>query len=162
MTCRDELIAMLEAESIPYRLTGHPATFTAEEEALAEHLPAQRVAKVVMCLVDDAPVMVVVGADQHVELRAVARASGGAHARLAHEDEFAALFPGCDVGAMPPFGNLYGLAVVVDRVLLREANVTFLAGTHDLSITIPTEAFDRLVNPKVATLGQHAAATGAT
>lgn len=161
MSCLDELIVMLEAEKVPYRLTGHPAAFTAEDEARVEHLPAGRVAKVVMSVVDERPVMAVIGADHKVDLREVARAAGGRHARLAREEEFARLFPDCDVGAMPPFGNLYGLPVLVDQDLMREGHITFLAGAHDQSITIPTDAYERLVHPVLATLAKRAAATGA-
>ena len=161
MDCLDELIAMLEAESVPYRLSGHPPTFTAQDEASAEHLPAQRVAKVVIAMVDQGPVMAVIGADQRVDLSAVARAVGGKHARLAREEEFASLFPNCDVGAMPPFGNVYGLVVVADRLLLRASHLTFLAGAHDQSITIPTGAYDRLVHPILAPLAKGAATAGA-
>jgi Ala-tRNA(Pro) deacylase len=161
MSCLDELIVMLEAESVPYRLSGHPPTFTAQDEASAEHLPAQRVAKVVIAMVDEAPVMAVIGADQRVDLSAVARAAGGKRARLAREEEFVSLFPDCDVGAMPPFGNVYGLVVVVDRPLLQESHLTFLAGTHDQSMTIPTGAYDRLAHPILAPLAKRAETAGA-
>lgn len=161
MTCREELIAMLEAEKVPYRLTGHPPAFTAQDEARVDHLPGERVAKVVISLVDETPVMAVVGADQYVDLHEVARAAGGRRARLAREEEFAHLFPDCDVGAMPPFGNLYGLPVLVDTALMRESHITFLAGTHDQSITIPTEAYGRLVRPVLATLAKQGRAVGA-
>lgn len=152
MKCRQRLIDLFEAEGVPYRIHAHSPTYTAQEEAGAEHLPGRRVAKVVISLAEEQPVMIVLAADRHVDFQAASRAVGNDSLRLAREDEFETLFPDCDVGSMPPFGNLYGVPVYVDTELVQEPELTFLAGSHEDSVTIPTEAFERLARPTRAVL----------
>ena len=147
MTCRERLIDLLETHHVRYRLRAHPPTYTAQEEAGAEHLPGRRVAKVVIALADGDTVMLVLAADRHVDFGAVARIVRHESARLAREAEIERLFPDCDVGAMPPFGHLYGLPVFLDEELAREPSITFLAGTHEESVAIMTEDFERLERP---------------
>ena len=86
------------------------------------------------------------------ELRAML---GGQDVRLAEEPEFRDLFPGCDTGAMPPFGNLYGLPVYADRSLERDEEIVFNAGTHTLTVKIAFRDFQALVNPTMAEFTIH-------
>ena len=98
---------------------------------------------------DDHLLMVVVPATSRVNVPWVRRAVGAKHARLATESEFLRAFPDCEAGAMPPFGNLYHLPVLVDRGLTRDPVIIFNGGTHDLVVTMTYEDFARLVQPKV-------------
>jgi Ala-tRNA(Pro) deacylase len=101
--------------------------------------------------------MAVLAASQHVEMRELRHVLGAKHIRLAKEEEFQELFPGCELGAMPPFGNLYGLPVFVDEILTQDKEIAFNAGTHSELVRMSYADFERLVQPKVVSL---AALTG--
>lgn len=158
MSCRERLIELFETERIPYRMHAHPPTYTAQEEAGAEHLPGRRVAKVVIAFAGHRPAMLVLGADRRVHVGALWQMVGWEHVRLASEDEMEGLFPDCEVGAMPALGNLYGLPVYLDTDLAKEQEITFLAGSHTESVTIPTAAFEQVARsfklPLAAPSGQ--------
>lgn len=158
MSCRERLIELFETERIPYRMHAHPPTYTAQEEAGTEHLPGRRVAKVVIAFAGHKPVMLVLGADRRVHVGALWQMVGWEHVRLASEDEMEGLFPDCEVGAMPALGNLYGLPVYLDTDLAKEQEITFLAGSHTESVTIPTAAFEQVARsfklPLAAPSGQ--------
>lgn len=147
MSCRERLIEFFETERIPYRMHAHPPTYTAQEEAGAEHLPGRRVAKVVIAFAGHRPAMLVLAADRRVHVGALWQMVGWEHVRLASEDEMEGLFPDCEVGAMPALGNLYGLPVYLDTDLAKEPEITFLAGSHTESVTIPIAAFERVARP---------------
>lgn len=162
MTGRQRLIDLFEAEGVSYRIHPHRPTYTAQEEAGAERLPGRRVAKVVIAIGDQRPLMLVLPADRHVAVGSLARVVGGQDVRLAREDEFGPLFPDCEVGAMPALGNLYDLPVYLDEGLAQEPEITFLAGTHSESVTIPTPAFERLARPIRVSLAAHPAGAART
>lgn len=143
MACRNRLIDFLETQAIPYRVRHHVPTHTAQEEASAEHLPGHRVAKVVVVMADERPVMLVLAADRRVDFDRARALLRRQQVRLAREDELATLFPDCEIGAMPPFGNWYGVPVFFDADLARERDLTFYLGRRDESVTIPTWALER-------------------
>jgi Ala-tRNA(Pro) deacylase len=149
MTCRERLERLLVEHGVKYVVTPHPPAYTAQEVATVEHVSGYVVAKVVMAAVDDRLVMLVLPAAHRVDLQKVERALGATSARLAREEEFARLFPDCDLGAMPPFGNLYGIPVYVDRTLTRDPEIVFNAGSHRETITLAYADFERLVRPEV-------------
>lgn len=144
MGCRRRLIDFFETQSIPYERHAHQPAYTAQAEASAQDLPGHWVAKVVVVMADDRPSMFVLPADRRLDFNAVNYMLRCEQTRLATESELARLFPDCPVGAMPPFGNWYGMHVHLDAELAREPNLTFRAGRHDESVTIPTWALERL------------------
>jgi Ala-tRNA(Pro) deacylase len=145
-----KLKEFLKAERVSYRVRSHPARFTAQEVAAAEHVPGAEMAKVVIVSDAEGSLMAVLPAPHHVDLKRLRDAAGRPGLRLAREGEFAGLFPGCDPGAMPPFGNLYGLPVWVDESLTRDREIAFNAGTHEQTVHLAYDDFVRLVQPKVA------------
>ncbi len=147
-----KLTEFLDANGVPYEVRLHRRAFTAQEVAEAEHIPGREMAKVVMLRDDRGFVMAVLPAPYHVDIQAFRAATGRPELRLAEEAEFAGLFPDCEPGAMPPFGNLYGIAVWVDDALSRDEEIAFNAGDHERTVHMKYADFARLVEPQVATL----------
>jgi len=143
---------MLDQAKVEYEVYTHPLAYTAQEVAEKQHVSGKEVAKVVMLEVDSGLVMGVIAASSKIHLN-TARASLGASAfRLATEEEFIARFPACEVGAMPPFGNLFGLRVVVDPALEKDEYIYFNAGTHVQTVRMKYKDFAELAKPEVALL----------
>jgi Ala-tRNA(Pro) deacylase len=149
MTCNEKLEAYLREQGVPFEKQRHTIAFTAQEVAASEHLPSQMVAKVVMVLADSDMVMLVLPASHRTDLTKVAAALGARDVRLASEHEFAAIFGDCDVGAMPPFGNLYGIPVYVDQTLTEDESIVFQAGTHTDTICMSYADYAYLVSPMI-------------
>jgi Ala-tRNA(Pro) deacylase len=143
----------LDLKNIPYQHEMHRRAYTAKQVAQAEHLPDALVAKTVMVKADNRFVMAVVPASMKVDLTALQQAMGARVVRLAMEHEFRALFPDSELGAMPPFGNLYGVPVCVDETLTRNRDIVFNAGTHEDTIRMSYADFARLVQPTVCSFG---------
>lgn len=140
----------LDKEKVKYVSIVHPGAFTAQEIAAAAHVPGRKLAKTVIVHIDGKPAMAVLPADKRVILEDLRAAAGAQEVRFATEDEFKALFPDCEIGAMPPFGNLYGLDVYVAAPLAEEDEIVFNAGSHTELIKLAYSDFERLVRPKVA------------
>ena len=139
----------LREAHVPYSVVPHPAAFTAQEEAAATHIPGRDWAKVVVCFIDGQPVEAVLPAPYIVNLDRLADLAGGTDVRLAHEDELSRLFPGCEPGAMPPLGPLYGHTVFVDVSLASEPAIVFNAGTYTEAIAMRWSDFAASVKPIV-------------
>jgi Ala-tRNA(Pro) deacylase len=149
-----KLQEFLDLSGIQYSHTVHPLAYTAREVAHAEHVPLQEVAKVVIVVADGEYRMAVLPASRLVdfpEVRVVLESPG---ARLATEEEIAGIFPDCELGAMPPFGNLYNMKVLVDAALMADEHIAFNAGTHRDVIHMRLDDFCRLVKPEVVSLGR--------
>jgi Ala-tRNA(Pro) deacylase len=116
------------------------------------------VAKVVMVFVDGNMLMLVLPASHRADMAKVAAALGAREVWLTDEHEFSAVFRDCDIGAMPPFGNLYGVPVYVDRTLTERAMIVFQAGTHTDTIRMAYADYARLVKPKVLDIVREARA----
>lgn len=157
-SCLEHLKEYLAREGVAYQITHHPARYTAQELAQVEHIPGRLVAKVVMVLADEKLLMVVVPATAKVVLPWVREAFGAQQVRLAREEEFGHMFPDCEVGAMPPFGNLYGIPVLVDATLMRDPVIYFNAGNHQETITMTYADFERLVRPRTGTFAKEPSA----
>jgi Ala-tRNA(Pro) deacylase len=157
-TCRERLEAYLRAQRVPFQVQHHPPTYTAQETAASEHLPGRMLAKVVMAIADGRLVLLAVPAPARADLAQVGALLGARDVRLAQEDEFAAAFPDCEVGAMPPFGNLYDLSVYVDQALAANETIVFAAGTHTDTMSVRYADFARLVQPTVAAFALHPSA----
>jgi Ala-tRNA(Pro) deacylase len=150
MDCKARLEQYLRENGVPYSLHHHPPAFTAQAVAESEHVTGRSVAKVVMVQVKDGMVMLALPANLRVNLARAAEALGSGEVRLAHEDEFQKRFPDCDVGAMPPFGNLYDLKTYVDENLSGSETIVFNAGTHEDTVHMKYADFERLVRPAIA------------
>lgn len=149
MTCRERLEQLLRERRVAYEVVRHPEVFTAQEIAAVEHISGYEVAKVVIAAIDEKLVMLVLPAPHRVDLERLKHALGAHAVRLAQEKEFANVFPDCEPGAMPPFGNLYGIAVYVDRSLTADPRIVFTAGDHRESMTMSYADYARLVLPRV-------------
>jgi Ala-tRNA(Pro) deacylase len=157
MALLEKLRVFLDENRAEYTLTTHPLAYTAREVASVEHLPNREVAKTVIVCGDDGYHMVVVPASKLVDFQEVRLTLGFSHARLATEDEIARLFPDCDLGAMPPFGNLYGMPVFLDSSLAVEETIAFNAGTHRDVVHMHTDEYRALTHPTIVTLAREAA-----
>lgn len=153
MNCRERLESYLGESNVAFEVREHPTAFTAQEVAAAEHVKGRRFAKVVIVVADGEMWMAVLPASENVSFSRLRAALGVTSARLAHEEEFASRFPDCDTGAMPPFGHLYGLHVVLDETLSRNERIVFQAGTHTTTMSVPYSDFARIERPLVADLG---------
>lgn len=127
----------------------HRLAYTAQQLAAAEHITGKQVAKVVVAIVNGSTVMLVLPASSNVNLEKLRAGLGAKELRLAREEEFAATFPDCEVGAMPPFGNLYGVPVYIDRALARAPEITFPVGSHTESMKLRYTDYEKLVHPQV-------------
>lgn len=139
----------LEARGVRYWTRHHFRAVTAQRIAAATHIPGRELAKTVMIQLDGELVMAVVRAVDRIDLRRFASRAGGHEAHLAKEAEFAHVFPGCEVGAMPPFGNLWSIPVYVSDTLANDEDISFAAGTHSEIMTIAFQDYARVVNPTV-------------
>lgn len=135
----------LMSRGVSYETDSHPVTYTAQELAAVEHVSGREVAKPVVLKVDDRMVMAVLPATERVSIEKAREALHG-EVRLASEDEFAELFPDCEKGAEPPFGNLYELPVYMDE-RFDATSITFNAGTHTEAIRMSVEDYRTLVHP---------------
>lgn len=149
MSILKRLEDLFEREKIPYQVLIHGETYTAPDLARALHVPGRELAKVVIVKVNGRFVMTVLPADWKVDLKRLKEVFQASHVRLATEEEFRGLFPDCDLGAMPPFGNLYGLEVYVDRSLAADEDIVFQAGTHCEGVKLRYQDFAYLVRPAV-------------
>lgn len=146
------LLEFLDNHGVKYVTIRHSPAFTAQEIAQSAHIRGQDLAKTVMVKIDGTMAMAVLPASQKVDLELLREAAGAKKVELAREPEFQARFPGCEPGAMPPFGNLYGMAVYVADALAVDREIAFNAGSHTELIRTAYEDFERLVRPKVTRL----------
>jgi Ala-tRNA(Pro) deacylase len=139
----------LEKEKVRYAHETHRTAYTAQEVAQEEHVPGKLVAKTVVVKVDGGFALAVMPATARADFARLKSALGAKEVRLATELEFTGMFPDCEVGAMPPFGNLYGVPVYVDAALTQDKEIIFNAGTHQDTIRMRYADFERLVLPKI-------------
>lgn len=145
-----KLKEFLDEHQIRYVIINHSPAYTARETAASTLIPRREFAKTVLVkLADQQLVMAVVPASRHVDLNALAEAAGADAACLADEAEFEALFPGCEPGAVPPFGKLYDMPVYADRELMAEDDLAFNAGTHTQVIRLSGRDYLALAEPQV-------------
>jgi Ala-tRNA(Pro) deacylase len=142
----------LDSYNIKYVIISHSVAYTAEAIAVLTHIPGQEIAKTVIVKIDDALAMAVVSASQHVDLELLKAATKAKTVVLAAEHEFRGRFPDCETGAMPPFGNLYGMRVFADEALSHDKEVAFNAGTHRELVRLAWVDFERMVEPKLLKL----------
>lgn len=137
----------LDSTHVSYRHAIHSPAFTAQEIAHVQHVSGKQLAKTVMVLADKKLVMAVLPASHRLDLHAFKKGLGARKLRLAHEEEFEKVFPGCELGAMPPLGNLYDVSVWVDETMKANPSLVFNAGSHIDTIEMSYSDFERLVQP---------------
>ena len=146
-----QLIDCLDQNGVQYEVLHHEEAVTAQRIAQAEHVKGRHQAKVVMLKAGDQHVMAVLPADHHIDLEKVEKAIGKA-VSLGKENDFKSVFPNTAIGAMPPFGNFYGLITYVDQHLAEQDYIVFEAGTHTDAIKMSYSDYEKIVKPKVADL----------
>jgi Ala-tRNA(Pro) deacylase len=146
-----QLIDCLNENNVQYEILHHAEVMTAQRIAQAEHVKGRHQAKVVIVKAGDQHLMLVLPADHYVDLEKIERVVGKP-VSFDHENEFKSLFPDCVIGAMPPFGNLYGLPTYVDKSLSEQDYIVFEAGTHTDAIIMNYRDYENIVKPKVADL----------
>jgi Ala-tRNA(Pro) deacylase len=139
----------LDEQNIKYVVIIHSPTYTAQEIAASAHIPGKELAKTVMIKVDGRMTMAVLPASYTVDFHLIKKAAAAKNVELASEEEFKYLFPECEIGAMPPFGNLYNIDVLVSKTLAEDENISFNAGSHKELIKLAYKDFEKLVRPKV-------------
>jgi Ala-tRNA(Pro) deacylase len=154
----EQLRAFLDSHNVKYVTITHSTAYTAQEIASLAHVCDGEFAKTVIVKIDGELIMAVLPASYHVDLAALKMAAKGKKIALALETDFRDTFPECEVGAMPPFGQLYGITVFVDESLTRNKEISFNAGTHHELIRLSYEDFAKLVQPKVASFSTSAKA----
>ena len=137
----------LDEKHIKYVTIDHSPAFTAQEVAHSAHIPGKEVAKTVIVKIDGEMAMVVTPASEFVHLGELRAALGAEEIVIAKEHEFKDAFPDCETGAMPPFGNLYGMKVFVSPKLREDEEIAFNAGTHTELVRLGYSDFERLVDP---------------
>ena len=145
----------LDSRDVRYVLISHSPAYTAAEIAASAHIPGMELAKTVIVKIDGKMAMMVLPASYKVDFDLLREATGGKDVALATEREFQNLFPECEPGAMPPFGNLYGMDVYVADVLSEDEDIAFNAGSFTELMKLSYEDFERLVGPKVAQFAAH-------
>jgi Ala-tRNA(Pro) deacylase len=152
MAILKRLKEMLDEAKVPYEVYNHALAYTAQEIAAKQHFSGNEMAKVVMLEADDKLVMGVLRGNDKISLHAVGDSLGARHVRLATEDEFIARFPDCEIGAMPPFGNLFGVEVYADPALEKDEYIYFNAGNHVQTVRLKYKDFARMVKPEIVRL----------
>jgi Ala-tRNA(Pro) deacylase len=147
-----KLQEFLEENRVSYEVKSHPEAFTAQEIAAAQHVPGRQMTKVVILKADGSFVMAALPAHHLVDFDKARASLGAKQVSLATEQEFASLFPECEPGAMPPFGNLFGLPVYVDQSLEDDEVIYFNAGNHRQTVKMRYQDFKALAQPKVVAL----------
>ena len=143
------LTGFLDEHHVRYKAITHSQAFTAQEIAESAHVPGKDLAKTVIVKVDDSMAMAVLPANYQINLEHLKDQVGAAKVELAKEQEFQDLFPGCERGGMPPFGNLYDMDVFVTESLAQDEEIVFNAGSHTELIQMAYKDFEKLVRPKV-------------
>ena len=139
----------LDSLNVKYVTISHPLAYTSQQTASVTHIHGKELAKTVMVKIDGKMAMVVLPASFKVDLEMVKRAAGAGAVALASEAEFQNMFPDCDPGAMPPFGNLYGMDVYAEEKLAEDDEIAFNAGSHLELIKLTYNDFVRLVKPRI-------------
>ena len=150
MSIPRQITDFLDSQKVPYQYCRHSLAYTAQGIAHAQHISGKDVAKVVMVLADGRMLMAVLPASHRVDFERLKAAVEAHDLRLATEEEFKDIFPGCEMGAMPPLGKIYSIDVWMDESLKVRESIVFNAGTHVETIQMRYSDFERVVEPKVS------------
>jgi Ala-tRNA(Pro) deacylase len=139
----------LDSQNVPYEWLPHPQAFTAQEVAHSLHISGKRLAKTVILRADDRMVMVVLPASHRLIMNELRSAMEARQLEMLPEGELAKVFPDCDLGAIPPFGHLYGIEVWVDRTIADQGEIVFNAGTHVDAVRMKYHDYAAVAKPRV-------------
>ncbi|NUM81305.1 YbaK/EbsC family protein [bacterium] len=139
----------LDSHQVKYVVVSHSPAYTAQEVAAYTHIPGKDMIKTVMVKIDDRMTMLVLPADHNVHFNRLREVTGANKIELANEREFKDLFPECEVGAMPPFGHLYGLPMIIEKSLTDDAEIAFNAGTHREVIKMAYNDFAKVIKATI-------------
>ena len=145
----------LKKQGVAYELREHPPAYTAQELAAEEHVSGNMFAKAVVVRADKGHAVCALPASCKLDMKKLGKVLKSKKVRLADETEMAELFPDCEVGAEPPFGNLYDLPTVVDEHLAQDEEIVFQAGTHRQAIKMKYADYAAIVEPTVADVAVH-------
>ena len=146
----------LDKSGVKYEVSKHPVAFSAQTMAATMHESGKFVAKPVLVKADDKYLLCVLAASYKIDLQALKRQLSAKSVELATEDEVGRLFPDCELGAEPPFGNLYDVTTIMDKSLEKDDHITFQAGSHEKAIRMSMADFRKLANPRVMEFSYHA------
>lgn len=152
-----KLRKFLEGHHVKYVVISHSTAYTALEVAELAHISGRKLAKTVIVKINGQIAMAVLPASYAIDFKRFKETSGIENIELANEDDFMGLFQDCEIGAMPPFGNLYGMNVFVELSLAEDKEIAFNAGNHRELIKLSFEDFDRLVKPERLNFAFHPA-----
>ncbi|MGD8748991.1 MAG: YbaK/EbsC family protein [Balneolaceae bacterium] len=147
------LTDFLDSHHVKYVVIKHSQAYTTQEVAASAHIPGKNMAKTVMMNIDGGMKMVVLPSTHQIDFKQIKKALDAEDVKLASEEEFEGFFPDCEVGAMPPFGNLYDLGTIVADRLSEDEEIAFNAGTHREIVKMAYDDFEELVQPKIIPLG---------
>ncbi len=151
---QDKLKEYLDSHGVKYVVISHSLGYTSQEVAHSAHVPTDQLAKTVIVKIDGRLCMAVLPASHKVDLHLLRDVTGAKKVELATEEEFVGNFHGCEVGAMPPFGNIYGMDVFASEFLAEQEEIAFNACSHREVIKMTYRDFARLVQPKVIELAE--------
>lgn len=149
----EKLISYLDEHDKKYVVVKHSKAFTAQEVAASAHIPGKEMAKAVMVKVDGDMKMVVLPSTHNIDFDVLKKELNADKVELAAEDEFEKLFPDCELGAMPPFGNFYDIDTLVAESLTDDVEIAFNAGTHKELVKMNFNDYQELVSPQIIPLG---------
>ena len=155
MAIVERVEGVLKKNSIIYNIIKHHEAYTAQEIAEAMHVPGQDLAKVVMVKAKGRYIMTVLPASCRIDFRKLKDVLRETDVRLASEEEFKTVFPDCEAGAEPPFGNLYNIETYVDKSLTEDDQIFFNAGNHYETVVMDYADYDKIVRPRVAEFAEH-------
>ena len=154
MSIPDRVDQYLRRHHIVVQEHNHSATYTAAQLAQVEHVPETNVAKVVFFWCDGQLVMGVLPANRNLNLRLVKKATHAATVRLATEREIAERIDNLHLGAIPPFGSLFGLPVMMDESLKDSDVIEAPGGIHNVSFRMRVADYVREEAPQIARLSR--------
>jgi Ala-tRNA(Pro) deacylase len=144
-----DLLRYLDSNKVEYRVKEHAPAYSAHDVAVSTLVSERELAKAILVSVDGRFWMTVLRTDHRVNTQMIKRAFGAKQVHLAHEEDLESFFPDCQIGAMPPLGNLYGLPVMVDESLAEDEEIVFNACTHTRVIRMKFKDFKELVKPVI-------------
>lgn len=150
------VIEFLDKSGVSYEVTEHQPTFTAQRMAAAEHEPGKFVAKSVVVKADDEYLLCVLAACYNVDVQALKEQLGAKSVELAEEKEIGQIFTDCELGAQPPFGNLYELPTIMDKDMEKDDHILFQAGSHEKAVRMSMDDYRKLAKPRVLAFSYHA------
>lgn len=145
-----KLMDFLDENNIRYMVINHSSAYTASEIAASAHVKGQELAKTVVVKIDGKLNLLVLPAKYKVSFKLLKKHTGSQNIELAAEEEFSEQFPDCQTGAMPPFGNIYGMKTFLDKTLTYDDEIAFNAGNHSQLIRLSLQDYMELTKPEIS------------